>query len=98
MLLGLDMLKRHQCCIDLRANCLKVGTTNSSTAFLAEAELPRNTKQTSNGDENAAHTNANTAAGMFTNQRSGLGPGFVISYLGKCQFAVLTPNMALCFM
>ena len=64
MLLGLDMLKRHQCCIDLRANCLKVGTTNSSTAFLAEAELPRNMKLNGNREEKPAHTSANPAAGM----------------------------------
>lgn len=40
MLLGLDMLKRHQCCIDLRANVLKIGTTGTETAFLPESELP----------------------------------------------------------
>jgi hypothetical protein len=40
MLLGLDMLKRHQCCIDLRDNVLRVGTTGTATPFLAEADLP----------------------------------------------------------
>jgi DNA damage-inducible protein 1 len=38
---GLDMLKRHQCCIDLRAGCLTVGTTGESVPFLSESELPR---------------------------------------------------------
>merc|ERR1719419_188851 len=40
MLLGLDMLKRHQCTIDLRKNCLMIGTTGTETPFLSEADLP----------------------------------------------------------
>lgn len=40
MLLGLDMLKRHQCTIDLRRNVLVIGTTGTETAFLPENELP----------------------------------------------------------
>merc|ERR1719167_1241880 len=40
MLLGLDMLKKHQCTIDLRKNCLMIGTTGTQTAFLTENELP----------------------------------------------------------
>lgn len=40
MLLGLDMLKRHQCNIDLKRNVLRIGTTGTETAFLPEADLP----------------------------------------------------------
>jgi len=40
MLLGLDMLKRHQCCIDLRRNVLVIGTTETETSFLSESDLP----------------------------------------------------------
>ncbi|XP_019367538.1 PREDICTED: protein DDI1 homolog 2 isoform X3 [Gavialis gangeticus] len=40
MLLGLDMLKRHQCSIDLKKNVLVIGTTGSQTPFLPEGELP----------------------------------------------------------
>ncbi|XP_015681276.1 protein DDI1 homolog 2 [Protobothrops mucrosquamatus] len=40
MLLGLDMLKRHQCSIDLKNNMLVIGTTGSQTSFLPEGELP----------------------------------------------------------
>lgn len=40
MLLGLDMLKRHQCVIDLKDNILKIGTTGTETKFLNESELP----------------------------------------------------------
>eukprot|EP00128_Syssomonas_multiformis_P017976 Colp12_sorted_trinity150504_noHs@9112 len=41
MLLGLDMLKRHQCVIDLKENVLRIGTTDTTTPFLAEKDLPR---------------------------------------------------------
>jgi len=40
MLLGLDMLKKHQCTIDLRKNCLMIGTTGTETSFLSESQLP----------------------------------------------------------
>lgn len=40
MLLGLDMLKRHQCVLDLKRGVLVIGTTGSETHFLPESELP----------------------------------------------------------
>ncbi|CAB3382396.1 Hypothetical predicted protein [Cloeon dipterum] len=40
MLLGLDMLKRHQCTIDLKRNILHIGTTGTETPFLSESDLP----------------------------------------------------------
>ena len=39
LLLGLDMLKRHQMCIDLRENCLII--QNDKIKFLAENEIPK---------------------------------------------------------
>jgi DNA damage-inducible protein 1 len=39
-LFGLDMLKRHQCSIDLMSNELKIGTTGSAVPFLSEGQLP----------------------------------------------------------
>lgn len=44
MLLGLDMLKRHQCVIDLKNNILKIGTTGTETKFLNESELPNHAR------------------------------------------------------
>ncbi|XP_020297468.1 protein DDI1 homolog 2 [Pseudomyrmex gracilis] len=51
MLLGLDMLKRHQCCIDLKKNVLKIGTTGTETSFLAEGDLPECARLSGNIDE-----------------------------------------------
>ncbi|KAK9888611.1 hypothetical protein WA026_000841 [Henosepilachna vigintioctopunctata] len=51
MLLGLDMLKRHQCCIDLRKNVLRIGTTGTETPFLSERELPECARLSSLSEE-----------------------------------------------
>jgi DNA damage-inducible protein 1 len=51
MLLGLDMLKRHQCSIDLRRNVLVIGTTGTETRFLSESEIPEHAKNSRNPAE-----------------------------------------------
>lgn len=51
MLLGLDMLKRHQCCIDLKKNVLTIGTTGTETSFLAEGDLPERARLSGNNKE-----------------------------------------------
>lgn len=51
MLLGLDMLKRHQCTIDLQHNVLRIGTTGTETSFLPENELPTHSRLTLTGEE-----------------------------------------------
>ncbi|XP_011213863.2 protein DDI1 homolog 2 [Bactrocera dorsalis] len=51
MLLGLDMLKRHQCNIDLQRNVLRIGTTGTETPFLPENELPDCARLTGNSED-----------------------------------------------
>ncbi|XP_065363273.1 protein DDI1 homolog 2 [Calliphora vicina] len=51
MLLGLDMLKRHQCNIDLQTNVLRIGTTGTETKFLPESELPECARLSGNSEE-----------------------------------------------
>nr|XP_019007569.1 DNA damage-inducible protein 1 [Kwoniella pini CBS 10737]OCF46350.1 DNA damage-inducible protein 1 [Kwoniella pini CBS 10737] len=43
LLFGLDMLKRHQCCIDLSTNVLRI--SNTEVPFLAEHELPEKARR-----------------------------------------------------
>ena len=42
MLFGLDMLKRHQCCIDLHANVLTLHAGETIIPFLHEASIKKN--------------------------------------------------------
>ena len=51
MLLGLDMLKRHQCTIDLKENVLTFGTSGIKTPFLAEADLPECARLSTRGKD-----------------------------------------------
>ena len=57
MLLGLDMLKRHQCSIDLKRNVLVIGTTGTETPFLSESEIPEFAKL-KHSDEHEAELSA----------------------------------------
>ncbi|XP_017400277.1 protein DDI1 homolog 1 [Cebus imitator] len=53
ILLGLDMLRRHQCSIDLKKNVLVIGTTGTQTYFLPEGELPLFTRMVNGQDESS---------------------------------------------
>ncbi|PNH04230.1 DNA damage-inducible protein 1, partial [Tetrabaena socialis] len=37
---GLDMLRRHQCCVDLAKGVLRVGSCNVELPFLVESQIP----------------------------------------------------------
>ncbi|XP_028095676.1 protein DNA-DAMAGE INDUCIBLE 1-like [Camellia sinensis] len=41
-LFGLDMLRKHQCIIDLKENVLRVGGGEVSVPFLQEKDIPTN--------------------------------------------------------
>jgi len=58
ILIGLDMLRRHQCIIDLKDNVLLIGTTGARAPFLSEAELPESARRTTVAadDQGAAAT------------------------------------------
>ena len=53
MLLGLDMLRRYQCTIDLKLNVLRIGTTGTETNFLHENEIPKFNKSEEEAIQNA---------------------------------------------
>ncbi|KAI3380083.1 hypothetical protein SNEBB_001501 [Seison nebaliae] len=75
MLLGLDMLKRHLCCIDLSTNQLRFGSS-IATPFLPENEIPKRFTEmegliqpsssfltnTTNTTTTSTSTNTNTAS------------------------------------
>lgn len=61
MLLGLDMLKRHQCIIDLKENSLKIGTTGTAAPFLAEKDVPKASEE-----EQPAPNSSSSSGGAST--------------------------------
>ncbi|KAK7093888.1 protein DDI1 homolog 2-like isoform X2 [Littorina saxatilis] len=69
MLLGLDMLKRHQCIIDLQKNVLKFGTTGTETPFLSESDLPDHARLNVNQSENATDEDRQLAEAMDRSQK-----------------------------
>merc|ERR1719158_2741887 len=63
MLPGLDMLKKHQCTIDLKRNVLVIGTTGTETPFLSEADLPPCARLSSQvNEEDVVRSSAKDAA------------------------------------
>merc|ERR1719209_2041180 len=61
MLLGLDMLKKHQCTLDLKKNVLIIGTTGTETPFLSEGDLPACARLSSRSEEDAVKASSKEA-------------------------------------
>merc|ERR1719186_1007807 len=69
MLLGLDMLKKHQCTIDLKKNVLVIGTTGTETPFLPESELPSCARQSTQlSEEDVLKASAKETAALEDKQ------------------------------
>lgn len=68
LLLGLDMLKAHQACIDLEKNVLRIG--GREVRFLSEHELPAQARAFENPQGDATAPGAG-APGMSAQQPSG---------------------------
>jgi len=69
MLLGLDMLRRHQCVLDLHKNALRFGNI-VETNFLPESELPTHAKLSGNTPD-IEDNDFNPPANNHHQQRSG---------------------------
>ena len=57
------MLKRHRCLIDLQENVLRIGTTNTTTRFLPESEIPKKDDLTAPSDPSDPSAPAQAGAG-----------------------------------
>jgi len=75
MLLGLDMLKRHQCILDLQKGVLRIGTTGTETRFLPESDLPEHARHAGPGSgseedhmREALQKSVEEAAGIQANE------------------------------
>ncbi|XP_063224007.1 protein DDI1 homolog 2 isoform X2 [Bacillus rossius redtenbacheri] len=77
MLLGLDMLKRHQCIVDLGRNILRIGTTGTETRFLSERELPECARLSVLTEEEAVRQSAREAQPRGPQQGGGNSSGRV---------------------
>lgn len=91
MLFGLDMLKRHQACIDLATNTLRIG--DHGVPFLGEHELPQSARDEASGtgQSQTVHGKAGAkisesgavlqppAVSNQTGEGSGVGSGYIPS-------------------
>jgi DNA damage-inducible protein 1 len=72
LLLGLDMLKRHQMCIDLQKNCLRVLT--DEIPFLPENEIPKMMEGILENEPKVAGPDGSTVGATTGTIEPGTGP------------------------
>ncbi len=70
MLLGLDLLRRHQCIIDLQQNVLIFKSANIQTRFLTEGELPSFARLNHAGEDIAMEPQPSSSSSKQTNANS----------------------------
>ena len=87
MLLGLDMLKRHQCVIDLKENVLKIGTTSTSAPFLAEHDIPKP------NEDADLQSEASTSSSSTQGNSESTSGGSVMSGVTNTENAILNDNI-----
>ena len=83
MLLGLDMLRRYQCTIDLKQNLLRIGTTGTETKFLNENEIPkmsRTLKNAEDSDMEKAIQNSLNTTNASTSQATSQPPSLYLDF------------------
>ena len=68
MLFGLDMLKRHQACINLSTNRLQIG--DASVPFLGEHELPDSARDTSRTIDGPSNTKLDATTGAVVDNKA----------------------------
>ncbi|KAL4423497.1 hypothetical protein ABPG77_003630 [Micractinium sp. CCAP 211/92] len=86
-LFGLENLKRHQCCIDLKDNVLRFGSTGAALPFLPEHEIPQKERpQAMEGDQpSSAAAPAPAAPQPTAAPPSGSGGGLPAGWEDKVQ-------------
>ncbi|XP_031377348.1 protein DNA-DAMAGE INDUCIBLE 1 [Punica granatum] len=70
-LFGLDMLRKHQCIIDLKDNVLRVGGGEVSVPFLHEKDIPSRFLDDERHAKQASSSGAPAASGAIDNNTSG---------------------------
>lgn len=68
LLIGLDLLRRHHCCIDLQHNCLRFGQTSATAHFLPESEIRKYRDQNTVESLIGISQGTNFTAGSSTQQ------------------------------